>query len=131
MKRLALLGLLVVTACSAGGPASSAEAPPAGKIWFGESFDRGTLALTARLTSIKVGSPFVMLVNVGKSVTVADLRARTIVNGKFRADQSIKSSTKGAIFGLEGQRIGSAGEWRYEMIDKAGNVLASGTITVT
>jgi hypothetical protein len=83
------------------------------------------------MTSIKVGSPFVMLVNVGKSVTVADLRARTIVNGKFRADQSIKSSTQGAIFSLEGQRIGTAGEWRYEMIDKAGNVLASGTITVT
>ena len=83
------------------------------------------------MTTIKAGFPFVMVVNVGKSVTVADLKARTIVNGEFRADQSIKSSTKGAIFGLEGQRIGTAGKWRYEMIDKAGKVLAAGTITVT
>jgi hypothetical protein len=130
MKRLALLCLLVLTACSAL-PASSPDVPPVGTIWFGESFDPKTLELTGKTTSVGTGDPLVMVANVGKSVTVADLKVRESANGDKRPLLTIKSKAKGAVFGLEMNRIGTPGKWKYEILDTDGKVLASGTITVT
>jgi hypothetical protein len=131
MKRIALLCLLILTACSTG-PASSPDLPPAGAIWFGTSFDAKTLAITGKTTSIKLGTPAMAVVNVGKSVTVADLHLRFVVDGgKPNPNMDIKSDTVGATFGLKFGTIGTAGKWRFEVLDKGGKLLASGTLTVT
>ena len=131
MKRLALLCLLVLTACSAV-PASSPDVPPVGTIWFGASFDSKTLELTGKTTTVGTGDPLVMVANVGKSVTVADLKVRESANGDKRPLLTIKSKAKDtSVFGLEMRRIGTPGKWKYEILDTDGKVLASGTITVT
>ncbi len=130
MKRIALLCLLVLTACSTG-PAASPDVPPAGAIWFGTSVDAKTLAITGKTTSITLGTTVSLVANVGKSVTVADLKLRLSVGSFKHPNRTIKSDAVGAIFGLSFGGIGTAGKWKFELLDKGGKVLASGTLTVT
>ena len=131
MKRIALSALLLISLVACGGGVNKADAPPVGTIWFGESFNPTTLAITGRTTTVALGAPAVLVANVGKSMKPEDLKIRASFNGEVVNDQAVSGSGVGEYWGFPITSMPAAGDWLFELLDTGGTVLASGTITVT
>lgn len=129
MRLLVFALVLVLTGC--GGVVDSADVPPSGTIWFGQSFNPSTFAMAGRTTSVSRGAPVSMVGNLGRSMKISDLQIRTSFDGSVVGSQAAAGSGEGEIVGFTLGPLLAAGSWTYEIIDVGGNVLALGTITVT
>ena len=115
--------------------------PPAGAIWFGESFDPETFEISGETTSVDVADTFGVVASLEEDVEAADLAWRVTFEGQVTiesatnpefAPKELKNGTgNGDMYGFTMGPLLAAGEWRFEWTDFAGNVLASGDATAT
>jgi hypothetical protein len=115
------------------GPAgvSSANLPPAGTIWFGSSFDASTFEIRDRTTSINSQQGFSAVAHLTRSMDGSAHSVRISYNGTVVSSSSVTWQGWGEVWGFSPGALLAAGDWRYELIDVGGNVLASGTIRAT
>jgi hypothetical protein len=59
----------------------------------------------------------------------ANLVIRVSYNGALVANSAANASGSGGVWGWSPGPLFAAGQWRYDLTDIGGNVLASGTIT--
>jgi hypothetical protein len=118
-----------------GGPGGSGPAaanlPPAGTIWFGSSFDPQTFAITNRLTTVTANQGFSFVARLPRTMDASGLVIRTSFDGKLVATIPVSVKGTGDVWGFSPGPLFAAGEWKYDLTDIGGNVLATGTITAT
>ena len=59
------------------------------------------------------------------------LAIRTSWNGQLVSTVAVTAKGSGDVWGFSPGPLFMAGEWKYDLTDIGGNVLASGTITAT
>ncbi len=123
-------------ATSAGGsPASMSVAgsgiPSAGDIWFGDSFDPSTFVLRTRQTTVRVGETLAVVAHLTQTVSPSQANLQVAVGGATVVNEGINGLTGPSdIIGLT-YTAQIAGTYTFRIADVGGNVLASGSITVT
>jgi len=107
---------------------STADIPPAGTVWFGDTFDPSTFEIANRATTGKVGDTLAFvghLTERGSGIqvrlTMADTTT-TVPSDDIPDGSDIAGGTLNLLF---------AGPMRVEFVDVGGNVLASGTLQVS
>lgn len=133
MRRLALSVLVaMLAACGSSGPAP-ADVPPPGQIWFGSSFDTTTFVLSGRSTTLPLGSQVAFVARltrpskgevVGLQLNVGGTPA-TWPGGTLAAGSDVMGQV------LPAAEVYQPGPLRVEVVDVGGNVLASGTVTIS
>lgn len=126
MNRLSTL-LLAVALVGCG--VTAKDAPPAGTIWFGTAFDPQTLSLTGKTTTVSTTQPFALVGHLTHSAKVSELSIRASLNGSLVNAVQATGSGEGEVVGFPILPVTVAGDWRYDITDVGGNVLASGTVT--
>lgn len=126
MKRLLAIALFVA-ACG-GGTVAQKDVPPAGQIWFGQSFDPQTFVLFDKRTTVGTQEPSALVAHLTKGVS-GSVNVRASHDGTFVTATSVPLSGSGEIVGLTLGAFVTPGQWTYDVVDVGGNVLASGTIT--
>lgn len=111
--------------------AASANVPPVGSIWFGDSFDSNSFEIRGRKSSVGSSSSFSFVAHLTRSVDASELSIRIYWNGQLTANQAVNATGSGEIFGFSPGPLSELGEWKHELAGVGGNVLASGTITAT
>jgi hypothetical protein len=114
-----------------GGGTSKADVPPVGQIWFGQSFDPSTMAMSGRTTSVGAQTAFSMVAHLPKSMDGSQLDVRAYLNGDLITTQAANAKGSGDLWGWSAGPLFQTGTWRYEITDLGGNVLASGEVTAT
>jgi hypothetical protein len=134
---LVFLGLVVVviyviTRFFAGGGSpsitDSADVPPAGSIWFGSTFDTDTLELSGRTSSVSASQSFAMVGHTRRSLEADELVIRIYWNGNLVNSSKPDASGSGDLWGFSPGPLTQTGNWKFEITDVGGNVLASGTV---
>lgn len=110
---------------------SAEDLPPAGVVWFGDSFDPNTFAIAGRKTTTSSTGPFSMVAHLSKSMKGSDLVIRIYYAGSLITTTSVNSTDFGDTWGLSPGPLFQAGVWRYDFTDVGGNILATGSITAT
>lgn len=110
---------------------ATSRIPPIGKIWFGSSFDTETLEVSGRLSTVTANQGFSFVAHLPRVMEATALLIRTSWNGDLVATSPLTVSGSGDLWGFTPGPLYAAGEWRYDMTDIGGNVLATGTITAT
>src|SRR5207253_4730299 len=107
------------------------DVPPIGTIWFGHSFDATTFAISGRISTVGVGEPFSFVAHLPRGLNASELIVREWRNGKLVATRRANSTGEGDIWGFSsGPRV-ETGQWRFDLTDLGGKILATGTITAT
>jgi hypothetical protein len=123
---------LVIVAVLGGGyyflKGGSANIPPPGTIWFGESFDPESYAVRGRLSSVGADDEFVMVGRLTESVAGSRLVIRAYLDGELLTIAWTLSTDEGGIWGFNLGPVHFPGTWRYEIADIGGDALASGQI---
>ncbi len=115
---------------SPGGTAGSI--PDAGQIWFGSSFDTSTFAVAGTTTTATVGQSPVLVAHLTRSIGSGDANYRVYYDSTMITNQALPlSKGSGELYGSTLSPLLLAGTYKYEITDVGGNVLASGTLTVT
>ncbi len=123
--QLGLFGRLTSTEGAAG------DTPPSGEIWFGSSFDPTTFALSGITTTLKTGEAAALLAQLPRSVSEGDMSVRVSLDGTVIASEPIAMEGSGELFGVALTPFDVAGSYKYDFVDIGGNLLASGSLTVT
>lgn len=113
------------------GGVGPAGLPPAGSIWFGSSFDAGTFRISGRLTTVNAHQGFSFVAHLTRTMDASALAVRTWFDGQLVATVPVNATGTSDVWGFSPGPLIAAGEWKYELTDIGGNVLASGTITAT
>lgn len=114
-----------------GGGDSSADLPPEGAVWFGNSFDTDTFEIRQRLQSVSTTETFAMVASLSRVMDADEINMRVFWDGQAVSNAGINATGSGDLWGFTAGPLFSAGEWRYEFTDIGGNVLASGEIRAT
>ncbi len=131
---LAIIGVafVLLNGSRAPGPGvDSANIPPAGTVWFGSSFDPKTFAISDRLTTVTANQGFSFVAHLSRTIDASELAIRTSWNGQLVASVAVSAKGSGDAWGFSPGPLFAAGEWKYDLTDIGGNVLATGTITAT
>lgn len=110
---------------------SAAEAPPAGTIWFGQSYDPSTFALTGRSMSVPAARQVALVASLSRptraeylSVNLSDSTGTLpIGGGQMAAGNDLMAY-------LIPSSLVFTGTYQVTVTDSGGNLLASGTLTV-
>lgn len=110
---------------------ATGEVPPAGSIWFGDTFDSDPSSSKAGRRLLEQPGRSRSLLTSRDPSTHLSLAIRVYYDGALVSSQGVDASGSSDIWGFSPGPLFAAGEWRYELIEIGGNVLASGTITAT
>ena len=110
--------------------ADGPNVPPPGAIWFGESFNSDTFEIRGQTSSVAAADTFAVVASLEEVVEAADLAWRVSFEGQVTIE-SANATGSGDVYGFTMGPLLAAGEWRFELTDFAGNVLASGDVTAT
>jgi hypothetical protein len=110
---------------------TSADIPPPGAIWFGSTVDPQTFAITGRLTTVIAQQQFSLVARLPTPSDGAQLGVRTWFNGGIVGSIALGETGIGDIWAASPGPLPAAGTWRFDLVDVEGNVLATGTLTVT
>lgn len=121
-----LVLMLLLIGCSTG-TVQPKDVPPTGSIWFGQSFDPQTFALTGQRTTVGTQEPVALVAHLSKTLD-SGLTIRASLDGTFVNSAPITVQGSGEIFGFVLGALVSPGEWRYDVVDIGGNILASGAV---
>lgn len=110
------------------GSASSSALPPAGEIWFGESFDTETFELSGRTDTVGTTETFAFVGTLPRSVQGDELSIRAAWNGQQVFNDAANVEGSGDVFGFTYGPLFEPGTWTIEIADVGGNVLASGSV---
>jgi uncharacterized RDD family membrane protein YckC len=114
-------------------PIVSAEnEPPVGSIWFGESVDDNTFALSGRSTTFPRGESIAYVASLTRDVDNETITLHTIFAGKDRLVDSYNFGSSGDVLAetIESTVLDGSGQMTFEVEDSAGLVLAVSTITL-
>jgi hypothetical protein len=110
------------------------DVPANGEIWFGSTYDPSTFALSGQTTSVSAGTAVALVAaltrpaTAGERLTINTTIAGTQIPVGFATmdagDDVMADHLTGSLFALPGTYV-------IEVQDAGGNVLASGTLTVT
>ncbi len=139
MVRSVLIGLLLVgvlaVAVASGvlrtGPGSGVTAdnlPLAGAIWFGESFDPQTFAISAKETTVRAADTFAFVAHLRRSTKGDEMSMRLSWNGSVVSSVGLQWQGEGDTWGGTAGPLVEPGLWKLDLIDVGGNVLATGSI---
>lgn len=107
------------------------DAPPTGVIWFGDTYDPTTFALTGRSTSHSMTQQTAMVASLSRS-TRAEYLAITISSPEAGSvpigGGQMASGNNLMAYLIPALQV--AGQYPVAVTDSGGNVLASGTLTV-
>jgi hypothetical protein len=106
------------------------DIPPAGQIWFGESFDTDTQTMTGISDTFATADTFTVVVHVGRVVESGDLRLHVVLGDDVVEDRPLGGG-EGDIIVFTAGPLDEPGTYELEAIDAAGDVLASGEVTLT
>lgn len=124
---LALIAVVLVAACTTAG-AVLKDVPPAGQVWFGSSFDTETFVLVDRRTTLGANEPFSFVAHLTRSVDAKELVIRVSFNGSLVSSTTANATGTSDVWGFSPGPLFAAGEWRYDLTDIGGNMLATGTV---
>lgn len=127
MLKIAVLVVLLV-GC---GTINAADVPPAGDIWFGQSFDPQTFALSGRMESVPATEGFALVGTIPEAMDPDDLAIRASLDGQQYLHEAFDATGSGEVWGFTWEPVGQPGTLRIEYLNIGGNVLASGEISVT
>jgi hypothetical protein len=132
---VAVIGFLYVTGQASipalDGSRTGSSLPPAGTIWFGSTFDADTLALANRTSSVGTNEAFAMVASLRQSVNGSEMALRVYFDGALVNTSAADAEGSGDAWGWSLGPLFEPGEWRYEVTDIGGNVLAAGSVTAT
>ncbi len=114
------------------GVSAPGNVPPVGQIWFGSTFDPNTFSMSGVVTTVSAGESVALVAQLPQSISAGDASMRVSLDGTVILNQAL-SNVKGSgeLFGTTVGPFTIAGTYTYEIVDVGGNVLASGTLTVT
>lgn len=114
------------------GGAPTAEIPPAGQVWFGSSFDTDTFELSGRTTRVGIHEAVAIIATLLEPTEGSELAMRVYLDGQLvnNVDANAEEGV-GDLWGWSAGPFFTAGQWRYEIVDIGGNVLASGEVEAT
>lgn len=121
-------GILDRIGASTGG-STSQVLPAPGTMWFGSSFETGTLAVRGRTTTVGTNEAFVGVARLPRTVDGSELLMRVYLDGQLISTQSANAPGTGDAWGWSLGPLFTAGTWRWDVADVGGNVLASGSVT--
>lgn len=104
------------------------DIPPAGTIWFAESFDQGTFEMPSRVSSASVGETIAFVGHLTAPGTGIQVRLMQGGSTVIRPNEGIPDGTDFASGTLD---LRLAGPLTVELVDEGGNVLASGSLDVS
>jgi hypothetical protein len=110
------------------GPSSS-NLPPAGDIWFGQTFDSTTFEVRSRLTSATAGQTIALVGHLSRSTDASNANLRISLDGTTFVNQALGLTGETDVYGAT-YVPPVAGAYRFELTDVGGSVLAAGSITV-
>lgn len=118
--------VVLVAACTTAG-AVLKDVPPTGQIWFGQSFDPTTFALTGKRTTAGTQEPVALVAHLTKGID-GSTTIRASLNGTFVTSAPVTVTGSGEVLGFVLGALVTPGQWTYDVVDIGGNVLATGTI---
>lgn len=121
-----LLLCLLLVGC--GGSVAAKDVPPSGQMWFGQSFDPKTFVMTGQRTTVGTQEPVALVAHLTKPLE-AGMTLRASLDGTLIGSAPITYTGSGELFGYVLNALGAPGEYRYDIVDVGGNVLASGSVT--
>ncbi len=107
------------------------DTPPAGAIWFGETFDTTTFELSGRTSSVGANDSFAAVAQLTKITPGDAINLRLSYDGSVVSNTGVNWNGSGDVWGWTSAPLVAAGAWTIALTDIGGNVLASGTLTVT
>lgn len=110
---------------------SGANTPPAGTIWFGQSFDPNTFEIRGKTDTVKASVPFAAVAGIGRTVAGDQMNMRVYLDGMLVSTQGLSWTGSGSVWGWSLGPLYQSGSWRYELTDVGGNVLAGGQVEAT
>ena len=122
------LGLFARFTSSAG---TAGNIPPTGQIWFGSSFDTTTFALSGITTTARTGTTVALVALLPRSISTGTANIRVSLNGTQVLNQAVTMTGSGDLFGMTVGPFVVPGTYKYDLVDLGGNVLATGTLTVS
>jgi hypothetical protein len=126
------LAVALVAGCTSSGVDSS-NLPPAGQIWFGNSFDSSTFVLSGRADTFSAGTTFAFVAHFSKTYN-GPFNIRVTLNGT-QVEQDQKSTS--GEWDYFGSTYNSAvlpaggGAVTIDVFDVGNNTLATGTANVS
>ncbi len=102
--------------------------PPAGEIWFGDSYDAATFALHERWTSVAVGRQLNAVAHTTRQIAANGGKLRIELDGSIIADQTLADLTgPGDLIGFRFSPP-SPGTYTFSIVAPDTTVLATGSI---
>lgn len=123
--------LMVVALLAGCGSVDVADVPPAGDIWFGDTFDPNTFAISDRMESVSASEGFALVGTVPEAIDADELSIRASLDGQQFMHEAANATGSGEVWGFTWTPVHAPGTLTIEYVDIGGNVLASGTIEVT
>jgi hypothetical protein len=99
------------------------QMPPVGAIWFGSSFDTGTMAVRDVGSRFGVNQAFSMVAHLPRAEDGSRLVLRVYLDGQLITTTSANATGSGDVFGWTLGPLFTAGTWRYDVTDIGGNVM--------
>jgi len=87
--------------------------------------------LSGITTSPRTGSTIALVALLPRSVSMGNVTMRVSLNGTQVLNQAITTTGSGDLVGTTAGPFVIPGTYNYELTDIGGNVLASGTLTVS
>jgi hypothetical protein len=108
-----------------------ATTPPAGVIWFGDSYDSTTFVLRERWTSTTAGRPMAEVAHLTSPVAAGEATLHISLGGSVIANQPLNGlASPGNLIGLSFTPP-EPGSYTFTITGSDGATLASGTISVS
>jgi len=137
-EALITAGVLIAAACVVaaviiwrGVPISlfpAPSVPPAGEIWFGDTYDAGTFEMHQRWTSVSTGRPISCVAHTPREIAADAARLRIDLDGTTLADQTLSSlSGPGDLIGFSFTPP-AAGTYTFSIVGLDSSVLAMGSL---
>ena len=126
--RMAAYCLLIAGLLAGCGGVEAVNVPPAGDIWFGDTFDTETFELSGRTDTVGTSETFALVGTLPRSIDGSELMVRASWDGNQVWNQPANVSGSGEVWGFTYGPLSQAGRWTFELTDVGGNVLASGSV---
>jgi hypothetical protein len=104
------------------------KVPPPGVIWFGSSFDETTFEIRSMTRGTGVQDPFVAVAHLVPGTADSLAALRLSLNGTVVTVTPFAWNGSNEVWGFNPDPLAAPGLWTLDLIDSAGNTLASGSI---
>lgn len=105
--------------------------PPAGQVWFGQSFNSSTYALAAQATTFLTGENLAVVAHFSTELSTGDMFGITVDNVDFGSNRAAEAGTNSYAFMLPAGWLHGDGNHTVTFTGGGGRILATGTVTLS